>query len=223
MRFRSLLALSAAILASGAVQAGPVSWTSFTDATATTATGTLLVGMTSVDVRVSSSASLFFTQINDVGINYYTSPAPATTYAVGGQDATPTNVDIIALGQATTVTVTFSEAVLNPVLAMVSWNVGPVTFSDPITVLSQGTGYWGNGTFVPVGTDGFSGSGEPHGLIQVNGSLTSFELTAPAEFWHGFTVGVIGLAPPPPTDVPAPAALGLFGLALAGLIAARRR
>lgn len=221
MKLRAVLLLSAAILAAGAAQAAPVSWTSFTAATPSSATGTLTVGATSVGVTVSATAPFQFTQINNGGTFFYTSPAPGTTYAVGGQDATPPSSDIVALGEASTVTVTFTQPILNPVLAMVSWNTGLVTFSDPITVLSQGTGFWGTGTFVPSGPNGFTGSGEPHGLIQVNGSLTSFTFTHPFEPWHGFTVGVRGL--PGPVDVPAPAALGLFAFALAGLVAARRR
>jgi MYXO-CTERM domain-containing protein len=54
-------------------------------------------------------------------------------------------------------------------------------------------------------------------LIIGGAALAIAALPAPAQACHS------GCNPPPPTDVPAPAAFGLFGAAALGLVARRRR
>ncbi len=112
------------------------------------------------------------------------------------------------LGAGGTTTITFSQAIDTPLIAMNSWNSNVVNFSQGIAVDSYGSGYWGSGTPVNVTSTGFSGSGEFHGVIAMAGDVTSFSMTHTTEYWHGLTIGVVG------TSVPAPGALGLFALGL---------
>lgn len=142
-------------------------------------------------------------------------------------DNAPGTSDIVATSRAGVLqTITFSQAVLDPVMAIVS--VGQpgfavtYAFDQEFDILSQGRGYWG-GTSTsfsnPTGTNNLIGS-EAHGTIQFSGAVTSISWVAnPAEYWHGFTVGTAGVA-----AVPEPSSLLLSFLGLAGIaFVARRR
>ena len=84
----------------------------------------------------------------------------------------------------------------------------PVTydFDTPFTVLSEGQGFWGDGSFVLGAGDVLTGR-ELHAVIQFQGSISQIQWTSTAENWHGFTVG---------TPVPEP---GTIGLLTAGVLA----
>jgi hypothetical protein len=216
-----LVCLSILVFASVAV-AAPVSWTDWTSAivgNSGSAQGTLTIGPTTVDVSYSGAIS--FAQTSG-GTNYWNPSAPYISATV--ENAPPAS-DIIALNigtGATPATITFSQAVQDPLLALVSWNGNTVDFGVPIEILSYGAGYWGNGTPVlnAAGT-GFFGSGEVHGVIELPGSYTSISFTHTSENWHGFTVGVFGLGGP--ASVPEPATMLLLGAGLIGLAAFGRK
>lgn len=61
------------------------------------------------------------------------------------------------------------------------------------------------------------GSGEVHGVIRLPGTYTSISFTHTSENWHGFTVGVAGLADNGGT-VPEPGTLTLLAFGLLGLV-----
>jgi hypothetical protein len=207
----SLLALSSA-----AAFAGQVSWTDWTRTGASAVSGTLSVGASTVNVDYSGAYS--FAQITG-GTNYWN---PAAPYLSSVVDNAPPASDIIALNAGGTKTIVFSQAVQDPLIALVSWNGNTVDFGVPIEILSHGAGYWGNGTPVLNGAGaGFFGSGEVHGVIRLPGAHTSITFTDTSEDWHGFTVGVVGLADEQPA--PEPASIALIALGLAALGGLRKR
>lgn len=204
------------MLAAPAV-AAPAFWTDWTTQAPSQVTGTLQVGSDSVGVTFSGVYS--FAQTAG-GTNYWN---PASPYISSTVDNAPPASDIIALNTGGTGTITFSAPVKDPLIALVSWNGNVVDFGVPIEILSFGQGFWGNGTPVlNADGDGFTGVGEVHGVIRLPGTYSSISFTHTSEFWHGFTVGVLGLGDDDQT-VPEPVSLGLVGLGLAGLAAMRRR
>jgi hypothetical protein len=218
-RFSKAVLFSAfALFLSSSVKAATVAWTNWTSSTANTAAGSLLTGGSTV--AVSYSGEISFTQLNNSGTNYYT---PAGTYVNG-----PTTSDLIAITGSNTVhTITFSSAVTNPEIAIVSLggSTGSTsyTFNAPFTILSQGSGFFGGcATCLTVGGNTLTGA-EGAGIIQFTGSFTSLSFTggATAEYWNGFTVGDPIVA----TVVPEPASLGaaFAGLLALGAFARKRR
>lgn len=209
--------------ASTAVSAAPVTWTDWTStpAAASQVLGVLNVNGTPVDVTFTGPYA--FAQLGaGSDTNYWTIP---TTYESSVVDNAPPPTDLIALNTGGTKTITFSQAVQDPLIAFTSWNGNTVDFGTPIELLSSGPGFWGNGTVQvnPAGT-GFFGNGEVHGVIRLPGSFTQITFTDTSENWHGFTLGVVGLADDGGGGtVPEPGVLALVGLGLLGSVFARRR
>lgn len=203
--------------ASTSAFAVPVSWTDWTSSTDSfSASGSLSVGSNTVGVGYSATGAHAFVTTG-VGTNYWTGSA----YTNGTVDNAPPASDIIALSSGGTVTITFSQTVIDPYIALASWNGNTVDFGVPIVIDSFGPGYWGSGTPVlsSSGT-GFFGSGEVHGVIRLPGSFDSISFTHISEGWHGFTVGVAGIAPVPEPET---YAMLLAGLGLLGFAARRRQ
>jgi hypothetical protein len=206
-----LFFLSILVFASVAA-AGPVDWTDWTNVTvgAPGVVGTLNTGGSTVNVSFSGAYS--FAQTSG-GTNYWN---PSTPYLSSTVSNAPPASDIIALSTGGTATITFSQAVQDPLLALVSWNTNIVDFGVPIEILSFGAGYWGSGTpILNAAGDGFTGNGEVHGVFKLPGSYTSISFTHTSENWHGFTVGALGLGGP--IGVPEPATMLLIGAGLIGL------
>lgn len=199
--------------------AGTVYWTDWTSLT-TASPG--VIGTLDTDsgpVAVNFSGSYAFAQVSG-GVNYWNLNAPYLSSVV---DNAPPASDIIALSTGGTVTISFSESVLDPLLALVSWNGNVVDFNVPIDILSFGTGAYGTGTPVlNTDGDGFTGIGEVHGVIRLPGTYDSITFSHTSETWHGFTVGVPGAGAPPQT-VPEPGTILLLGLGVLAMAGVRRK
>lgn len=196
------------------VKADFVYWTDWTSAGSSSAAGSITLPGETIAVRYTGTIS--FSQIGNATDTPWwtgngTDPAAYTSPEVSNG---PTSTDIIALNYPTTNTITFSKAVINPAMAILSQgrvNL-PVTYSfdQSFAVRSEGRGWWGDGSYVQVGND-LTGY-ELHGVIQFLGTFDTISWTnSPSEYWHGFTVAA-------PATVPVPGAvlLGLLGLGAAG-------
>ncbi len=217
--FRIIFMSCIILLSSTLAFAGTVYWTDWTSVTtgAPGVLGTLDPGSGPINVAFSGAYS--FVQTSG-GVNYWN---PSTPYISAVVDNAPPASDIIALSTGGTVNITFSEAVLDPLIALVSWNSNTVDFGVPIEILSFGQGFWGNGTPILNGDgDGFFGSGEVHGVIRLPGTYSAISFTHTSEGWNGFTVGVVGAGEQPPT-VPEPSTMLLLGLGLLAVAGVGRR
>lgn len=171
-----------------------VDWTSDTTGNpGGSAAGTVTIG--SSPINVSYSGEVYTqTQTNGPGKDYYT---PITTYSNAFVPNPPLSGMITFVGGNTTDTVTFSQVVTNPVMAIVSQGSPGVnvdfTFNHPFQILSTGPGSWGTGALLTQTSNTLHGA-ESDGIIQFTGAFTSISWTvSPGDtFYNGCTFGVPG-------------------------------
>ena len=248
---------SLVLVASAQTHAAVYQWTDWTSSNSNngfTASGTITTTTTSVGVTYNNPQGVAFFQdgiggetdwwTDSTRVNRDPATSPFTSSVV---ENIPTGTDMIGLRYAGEQTLTFSEAIANPVFSFISLNANGYGFDQDFEILSYGDGnlaapepggnncgWWGCGTssknVVDLGGGATEyqllGTGEPHGTIRFLGtfsSLTWRSLTS--ENWNGFTLGIEGTADEvfPPNAVPVPAAVWLFGTALIGLVGLGKR
>jgi hypothetical protein len=153
-------------------------------------------------IRVVYSGDLYGAQTT-TGDDDFTPAATFTSATVSNPPPGPGMIEV-AGGSTQTDTLTFSEPVTNPVLAI--YNLGTafaeesasILFSAPFAVLSSGLNaagggsYWGNEVFVAV-DGGVSGVGA-NGVVELEGTFSSVQWTNPDDTpyasYTGLTVGI---------------------------------
>lgn len=205
------------------VSADLIEWTDWTATTRENGVFTSAQGSIG-GITVSYSGNAWSVLTDCSGGDFWTegSPAPYTGSAL--VDNRPP-CDAIRLQWEGSHTVTFSEAIVDPLMAILSMgrNDLPVTYdftgtAGTFSVLSEGQGMFGDGSY-SVGANSLTGN-ELHGIVQFDGALTEITWTSTAEFWHGFT---FGMAPSGPAPVPEPGSMFLFATGLAAMGLWRRR
>lgn len=219
---------AASIAVAAPASAVEIKWTDWVNATTGQVTGTAVsLGET---ISVTYTGTYAFAQTG-TGTDYFNPSTPYTDNAV--VDNRPPAAELVAItggSSALTHTVTFSEPVVDPVMAIVSLGTPYLTVTydfgdETFDILSSGTGYWGGAEpdslsqITPSVLTGVEG----HGVIQFSGTYSQITWTVPTyEYWHGFTFGFELLESQTP-PVPIPAAAWLFGSGLAGLAGVARR
>ena len=149
-------------------------------------------------VQVTYAGGVYALQTSS-GTNEFT---PAATFVSATVANAPPGPGIIEFGGSvdTSDSVTFSQPIVNPLVAIVSLGTGsldtPSTlyFTEPFVVLSSGVGpygagYWGNGNFTVA--DGGLTAIEGNGVIQFQGTFSALHWTDPtSSVWTGITVGM---------------------------------
>ena len=158
----------------------------------------------------------------------YPTYTPATTFAngttVNNAPSAANNILQITGGSNALQTLTFSQAVVNPVFAI--WSLGqpngPASFvfnQTPTFVSGGPSAEYAGG---PINVSGNIVSGqEVNGTVQFLGTYTSLTWTNPQyEFWYGFNVGFESVAAVPE---PSTWAMMIMGFAGVGFMTYRRR
>jgi hypothetical protein len=216
---------TASILLAGLIAlpaaADPIDWAAWSNTVTGATTGGATATFATAGVTASYSGEL------QSFVNNYPSYTPLPTFSGGAVSNGPAQADgilqIFGGTAAGTNTITFSQAIMNPVLAI--WSLGQpgivaqFNFGQAFSIESGGpNAEYGGAAITSVGNTVFGAEG--NGVVQFAGALTSISWTNPVfENWYGFTVGV------PVTAVPEPEtyALLLAGIALLGARARRRR
>ena len=233
-------------LGGGSANAALIHWTDWTTSStgpgpAFTANGTITTTTSTVNVTYQNPQGIAFFQNGVGGTDFWQNQgggrnAATSPYTSATVDNIPTGTDIIALQFAGNQTLTFSQAVANPVFSYVSLNGNGYAFlNQDFEILSFGDpsdgntgGFFGQGTsfkqVVDLGGGNFEyqllGTGEPHGTIRFTGAFSSVTWRSLSnEFWNGFTVGIQGTAAE--VFVPEPASLALW-LGIGGCAVALR-
>ena len=217
--------LTGVLVGAGSTVSSTIFWTDWLSSTGSTtaggtgtfvALGEIITGTTTVDVTYTNPLGVHFFLTGAGGeIDYWRQGFlgilgrdPATSpYTSTVVENIPFGTDLIALKNAGSQTLTFSEVIANPVFSYVSLNGNGYGFDQDFEILSfaDGTdndcGYHGCGTAsrneftLPDGSTQFQllGAGENSGTIRFLGAFDTVTWESlQSETWNDFTVGVQG-------------------------------
>ena len=217
MKFKFAL-VAAALAASSLANAATIDWNTWSSNSAGS------ISTTSGPISVTYSGEM------NGQLTGYPSWGPSATFADGtivanAPVAANGIVRLIGGGDLLVDTVTFSQAVVNPVFSI--WSLGQAGdeasfhFLDATPVLVAGGpgAEYGGGSISVSGNDVFGTEG--NGTVQFIGTFTSLSWVNPvAEDWYGFNVGVPGAT----GVVPEPGSMGMLmaGLTLTAMAMRRR-
>ena len=199
-------------------------WTSMTPGAVGTAQG--YMPLPGGDVGVSYAGQVLSGSQTTCGTSWLASSYPAYDgVAIAdppGSYLSPLPCDFIQVNSVGAFSFTFARPVRDLFMAFVS--VGQVsvpvsyTFSSPFTLIDEGRGPWGDGSFAVLPGNVLEGR-EGHGVVRFPGVHSTLEWTvANPEHWHGFTVGAL-----PASTVPEPGTIVLLGSGLIGVMMVGRR
>lgn len=205
--------------------AAPIHWTDWQTAVSSSeVSGQISTGSATTSITQTNTATNNFVNTGNSGETNYWGPSnkgPVTAYTIGGINYAPTTSDMISLNAGGTVTINFGTQVTDAYIGLISWNGGASSaiFDKQIEIVSTGNGYWGNGTAaINNAGNGFTSSGELHGLVRILGTYSSFSFTSGQENWHGFSIGLDNQSNP----VPVPPMIGLALLFVCGIFLRRK-
>jgi len=151
-----------------------------------------------VTIKYSSNKPINFIQ-SGTGTDYWQSGSANSPYRSAAIDNDPPASSVVSLRFASTNSFEFSQPLGNVFIAYISINGNTFSFSRDFKILSNGQGYWGQGTVVhnvvgntyQLQTTG----GDPHGTVGLDGVFDSFSFDALRdENWFGFQIGTYGLS-----------------------------
>ena len=221
-----IASLAIGVLVAPAAWADTISWATIANGGASGVIAAPSAGANAVTMTLTSPSPL-----NGGGpnwINWMPTNVWADGTIVANAPVTANSIVVLNGGSTGTNTLKFSEAVVNPVMAIYSLG-GSNTYAsfvfDQTPTFVVGGAAGGGGKAITVSGKTVSGSGVwgDSGTIQFIGTFTQLTWTNPqSESWYGFDVGIVN---PAAAAVPEPAsgALLLVGLLSAGFLSRRRR
>jgi hypothetical protein len=217
MNMKSLIISAMFLCSLTSANAAVVDWASWGSAVANPAAGSAS-GTTLSGITISYSGEL-------QSISHFPSFQPTSSFVGGNIGNAPSSSGVLQLsgGNSRVIdTITFSQAVTNPVFAI--WSLGSpgvtaefdFTDAEPFTIQAGGpNAEYGGGSIVRSGNSIFGAEG--NGTIQFIGTFSQLTWTNPVfESWYGVTVGVVGVQAVPEASTWAMLLIGFAGIGFAG-------